>query len=114
LIDDLRSRFMPRFVEASRGRLERARVLFAGGDAPMLAHELHALAGEAMMLDLHAIADNARRGESAAIAWSKGRESGGGSSEAPRAVCADSLESVGRALALLSNVGPTPGRAGAP
>jgi HPt (histidine-containing phosphotransfer) domain-containing protein len=114
VIEDLRSRFMPRFMEASRGRLERARVLFAGGDAPTLAHELHALAGEAMMLDLHTIAENARRGESAAIAWSKGRESGGASSEAPRAACADCLESVGQALAVLSSASPSSRNGAAP
>jgi HPt (histidine-containing phosphotransfer) domain-containing protein len=111
VIEDLRNRFMPRFVEASRGRLERARALFAGGDAPTLAHELHALAGEAMMLDLHTIAENARRGESAAIAWSKGTN---GSSEAPRATCADCLDNVAHALVALTSTGPATGRAGAP
>jgi HPt (histidine-containing phosphotransfer) domain-containing protein len=100
VIEDLRSRFLPRFMESSRGRLERARVLFAGGDASKLAHELHALAGEATMLDLFSIAEGARRGESAAIAWSRGAE---GSSEAPRAVCADCLETVAQALHALSS-----------
>jgi HPt (histidine-containing phosphotransfer) domain-containing protein len=103
LIEELRTRFLPRFVETSQGRLARARALFERGDAPTLAEELHALAGEAMMLDLGAIADNARRGESAARVWSSSDASQSGqSSERERATCASCLAKVGEAVAALS------------
>jgi HPt (histidine-containing phosphotransfer) domain-containing protein len=110
LIEDLRTRFLPRFVQTSQGRLARARALFERGDAPTLAEELHALAGEAMMLDLGAIADNARRGESAARVWSSSNESSPSnhSSERERATCASCLAKVGEAVAALSENPPGP------
>ena len=109
MIEDLRRRFLPRFVETSRERLARAHSLFEGGDAPTLAHELHALAGEAMMLDLGAVADHARLAEVAARAWSKASEDSGGCS---RAACAHCLEIVGQALHALSI--SSPNQSGAP
>jgi HPt (histidine-containing phosphotransfer) domain-containing protein len=120
LIEDLRIRFLPRFVETTRGRLARARSLFEHGDAPTLAHELHALAGEAMMLDLRAIAENARRGESAARAWStspKGEARPASQLESAddlRATCASCLETMGEALLALSNGALSTSSGGAP
>jgi hypothetical protein len=105
LTEELKQRFLPRFVETSRGRLARARSLFDGGDAPTLAHELHALAGEAMMLDLRVIADNARRGESAARAWSRSSEASSEGAD-PRAICASCIDNVGEAILELSSAAP--------
>jgi HPt (histidine-containing phosphotransfer) domain-containing protein len=97
LIEDLRTRFLPRFLESSRNRLARARALYESADAKALAAELHALAGEAMMLDLGTVADNARRGETAARDWSVST----GSTDASRATCASCLDLVGDAVAAL-------------
>ena len=101
-MDELRDRFLLRFLETTKGRLTRARSLFEGDDAQALARELHALAGEAKMLDLYAIAEDAHRGEIAARAWSDGAGDG------PRAACASCLDTVGEAVASLS---PPPGGA---
>jgi HPt (histidine-containing phosphotransfer) domain-containing protein len=102
---ELRARFLPRFVAVSRSRLSRARTLFEKGDAPSLAMELHALAGEAMMLDLRGIADDARQGEAAARDWGHfGPEPG----EAARLRCGTSLERVSGALASLSESSSEP------
>jgi HPt (histidine-containing phosphotransfer) domain-containing protein len=93
LIDDLRSRFLPRFVETAKSRLARARALFDEGEADALARELHGLAGEARMLDLRSIVEEASRGEMAARAWSKGTWDGA------RAACAAFLDGLSKALA---------------
>jgi HPt (histidine-containing phosphotransfer) domain-containing protein len=68
---DVREQFLPRFVETAHGRLARAKELLAAGDARTLARELHALAGEAGMLELLEIARLARNGEAAATLWAK-------------------------------------------
>jgi HPt (histidine-containing phosphotransfer) domain-containing protein len=96
---ELQSQFLERFLERTKGRLTRARSLLDVDDATALAHELHALAGEAKMLDLFAIADLASRGEVAARAWSDGADDG------PRATCATCLDTVGKAVASLSATG---------
>lgn len=69
----LLARFLPRFVATARERLQRSLQLIRATDADALVKELHALAGEASMLGLTAIAEPARAGENAAIA---ARESG--------------------------------------
>jgi HPt (histidine-containing phosphotransfer) domain-containing protein len=105
-MEDLRARFLPRFVEAAKGRLARARSLLEIDDAKALARELHALAGEARMLGLFGIAQDASRGEVLARAWSDGR------ADDPRAACASCLDAVGHAVASLSP--PDSHRAGGP
>jgi HPt (histidine-containing phosphotransfer) domain-containing protein len=106
LKEELRHRFLARFVETTQGRLVRARSLIEGGDAQMLARELHAMAGEAMMLELGTIADSARRGESAAKAWSAAANGASPGAEDPRGVCASCLDNVGHALAELQQGAP--------
>lgn len=98
MTDNLQARFLPRFLLTARGRLARARSLLGAGDAIALADELLALAGEAKMLDLPRMAEDAIRGEAAARAWSRG---GGG---ALREVSATCLEAVTAAVASLSSV----------
>jgi HPt (histidine-containing phosphotransfer) domain-containing protein len=95
-MEDLRASFLPRFVEAAKSRLARARSLLEMDDAKTLARELHALAGEAKMLGLFGIAEDASRGEVLARAWSEG----GG--EDSRAACASCLDAVGHGMVLLS------------
>ncbi len=67
MMDDLRARFLPRFLSTARERLARARTsLEADGTGGGLAGELHALAGEASILGLSRVSELARRGENTA------------------------------------------------
>jgi HPt (histidine-containing phosphotransfer) domain-containing protein len=59
----LRSRFLPRFLAIAAGRIDRCRQLAERGDWNGITTELHALAGEAALLELRNIADLAREGE---------------------------------------------------
>ncbi|MBI5478746.1 MAG: response regulator [Deltaproteobacteria bacterium] len=63
---DVRDRFLPRFLDIARQRQRRAGVLLARRRGGPAAAELHALAGEAAMLDLGEIADAARAAKAAA------------------------------------------------
>ncbi|HJZ87338.1 MAG TPA: Hpt domain-containing protein [Polyangia bacterium] len=74
MIDDLRARFLPRFVAASRARLARSRGLTApaSADPGTLAKELHAMAGEAALIGFPDLADLARATEISARAWASG------------------------------------------
>jgi CheY-like chemotaxis protein len=96
LSDDLQARFLPRFLLTARSRLGRARSLLDGGDATALADELHALAGEAKMLDLRTVAEDAIQGEAAARAWSNG-------ADGSRATSASRLEALSAAVASLAS-----------
>lgn len=69
MIESLRSRFLGRFIESARQRLDRALELEAGGEKSALggvANELHGLGGEASMLELSEISGLARLCEKAA------------------------------------------------
>jgi HPt (histidine-containing phosphotransfer) domain-containing protein len=65
--DDIRVKFLPRFVASARERLERASKLIADGAnaAPSIATDLHTIAGEASIMGLHDVAEMAREGERA-------------------------------------------------
>ncbi|MDB4969331.1 MAG: hypothetical protein JWN44_5020 [Myxococcales bacterium] len=67
MIDDIRAKFLPRFVASARERLERASKLIADGAnaAPSIAADLHTIAGEASIMGLHDVATMARDGERA-------------------------------------------------
>jgi HPt (histidine-containing phosphotransfer) domain-containing protein len=67
LIDDIRAKFLPRFVATARQRLEHASKLIADGAtaAPTIAADLHTIAGEASIMGLHDVAALAREGEQA-------------------------------------------------
>src|SRR5262245_46627347 len=60
MIEQIRAAFLPRFRVLARARVARARDLAAGGAGEALANELHALAGEAAVLELTAFADLVR------------------------------------------------------
>jgi HPt (histidine-containing phosphotransfer) domain-containing protein len=68
MIDDIRARFLPRFAQAAKGRIERARALVASAEWSGIASELHALAGEAALLEVRDVAGLARQVESLARA----------------------------------------------
>jgi HPt (histidine-containing phosphotransfer) domain-containing protein len=65
MIDELRARFLPRFVQSARRRLENAsqRIAQKADGAPAVAADLHTIAGEASVLGLAEIAAIAREGE---------------------------------------------------
>ena len=77
MIRELRKRFLPRFVQSARTHVERARTACQGADtaAPadrssarwrVVRHEMHALSGEAAMLELEAVGPLAKAAEGAA------------------------------------------------
>jgi HPt (histidine-containing phosphotransfer) domain-containing protein len=72
MIEEIRARFLPRFLDTARGRLARARDAVANPKAAepaTVAHEIHALAGEAALLELEEVARLARGAEQAARKW---------------------------------------------
>ena len=68
MIEDIRARFLPRFVTTARQRLEKAQQQIASGTpaASSIAADLHTIAGEASVMGLHDVAEMAREGERAA------------------------------------------------
>lgn len=67
--DALIRRFLPRFIDTARGRLQRSRALLDQGemsDAVDLITELHTLAGEAAILGLRDISALAHEAETEA------------------------------------------------
>jgi HPt (histidine-containing phosphotransfer) domain-containing protein len=68
---ELWQRFRERFLHSTETRLHRARAIIASGDPAndALASELHALAGEASVLGVEAIARMARAAEDVAKSW---------------------------------------------
>lgn len=69
MIDELRAKFMPRFLDSAQNRLIRARGGLDRGDRTEVVHELHALAGEAAILELQQVAHAARAAETIARRW---------------------------------------------
>lgn len=67
MMDEIRARFLPRFVSSARQRLERASKLINDGAnaAPSIATDLHTIAGEASIMGLHEVAAMARETERA-------------------------------------------------
>jgi HPt (histidine-containing phosphotransfer) domain-containing protein len=63
MIEEIRRRFLPRFVAGAQGRIDRGRASIAADDREAAARELHALAGEASLLGLDAVAMLARTSE---------------------------------------------------
>lgn len=69
MIEGLRERFLPRFIDSARRKIDRASALEALGAEGALndaASEMHGLAGEASMLELSEIGLLARSCEAAA------------------------------------------------
>ncbi|MGZ3420189.1 MAG: Hpt domain-containing protein [Polyangiales bacterium] len=88
MMDELSAAFLPRFLEAARGRITRARKSLQStlsSDRAKVSHELHALAGEAAVLELVDVAELARAAEAIARRWS----AAGDSQDADR--CRDAL-----------------------
>jgi hypothetical protein len=78
MIDELSAVFLPRFLESARGRITRARTSLGSTlptDRAKVSHELHALAGEAAVLELVDVAELARAAEAIARRWSAAGDS---------------------------------------
>ena len=86
----IRHRFLPRFVKLAAERIDRCLALAERGDWNAITTELHALAGEAALLELRPIADLAREGERIA----RKTESQG--------ECASILQALGKQIAACS------------
>jgi hypothetical protein len=97
-MEELWSRFRSRFLESAQTRLSRARALSIDGraSAAAIAHELHALAGEASVLGLGDVAAIARAGERAAKTWSTRGDDCNGAG--PCGTALDELDVAVRAL----------------
>jgi hypothetical protein len=92
MIEELRARYFPRFVEAARLRISRGRQHLELKSVRGVASELHSLAGDAAILELRELADAARAGEVAA------RSFGDIAGDDALAACASALERVTREL----------------
>jgi HPt (histidine-containing phosphotransfer) domain-containing protein len=78
VIRELRQRFLPRFVQSARTHVERARTACQGAQSAghtdpsssgrwrVVRHEMHALSGEAAMLEIEAVGPLAKAAEGAA------------------------------------------------
>jgi HPt (histidine-containing phosphotransfer) domain-containing protein len=69
VIEELRAKFLTRFLDSAKSRLERARGGLGEGDRSVVMHEMHALAGEAAILELQEVAKAARGAEQHARKW---------------------------------------------
>jgi HPt (histidine-containing phosphotransfer) domain-containing protein len=68
MIEELRAQFRDRFIDSARSHLARARTAAVDADLAVIATELHALAGEAALLEFTDCARFARAGENHARA----------------------------------------------
>lgn len=92
MIDEMRARFGPRFIETARGRIRRSlELLGKPNETEQLITELHSLAGESAMLGLQKISDTARSGEKYAKEWAKGATTA-------KLYCARSVRSLSQQL----------------
>jgi HPt (histidine-containing phosphotransfer) domain-containing protein len=66
MFQELRSRFLPKFIQSGRERVRRALEACAAGRFELVAAEVHALSGEAALLELREIVLLARTAESQA------------------------------------------------
>jgi HPt (histidine-containing phosphotransfer) domain-containing protein len=110
MIDEIRQRFMQRFMDTAERRLARAlEHLGAESDPSIVRHELHSLAGEASLLGLPEIAEAAHLAELVAQKW---LDTG---SLVVQADCAHKVKQLGRELrALTPGGGVTPARSDEP
>jgi hypothetical protein len=66
MLEEIRAKFRARFIESARARVSKARA--PGAAAAVVASEMHALAGEASLLEFGDCATLARSGEALARA----------------------------------------------
>ena len=86
MIASVRERFLPRFLESARARMNRARAMLdAGNELSAFGSEMHALAGEAAILEFTTVAKLAREGEA-------------GARRSDRDACREALSALGPAV----------------
>lgn len=98
-MEELRARYLPRFVEVAQGRIARGleAVMPVGAGAPLVARsELHTLAGEAGILGFTELARRAQAGEADCDRWLDDGD------VAARARCAVALRQLGAQLRQLA------------
>ena len=98
-MEELRARYLPRFVEVAQGRIARGleAVMPVGAGAPLVARsELHTLAGEAGILGFTELAKRAQAGEADCKRWLDDGD------VAARARCAVTLRQLGAQLRQLA------------
>jgi HPt (histidine-containing phosphotransfer) domain-containing protein len=66
MFQELRSRFLPKFIQSGRERVRRALEACAADRLDLVTAEVHALSGEAALLEFREIVQLARTAESAA------------------------------------------------
>ncbi len=102
MIEELREKFLGRFLEGAAGRLSRARVGLEEGDRKTVSHEMHALAGEAALLELDDVARRAREAEQLSRRWLKSND------DAEAASFRVALEGVDQAVRAVSEAHARP------
>lgn len=111
MMEELRARYLPRFVEVAQRRVARGleAVTPVGAGAPQIARtELHTLAGEAGILGLTELASRAQAGEADCKRWLDDGD------VAARARCAIALRQLGAQLRQLAASQPAPAPTPAP
>ena len=92
MIEEMRAKFGPRFLETARGRIRLSlELLGKPNETNALIIELHSLAGEASMLGLNELSDTARAGENHAKEWKRG-------STTAKLYCARSVRTLTRQI----------------
>jgi hypothetical protein len=76
MIDDLRARFLRKFLDGATVRVSRGLEAAEQGEPAAAWGQLHALAGEAAILGLSELAEAARLGSAAARRWMDAGEAG--------------------------------------
>jgi hypothetical protein len=95
MIDELRARFLRKFLDAATVRVSRGLEAAEHGEAALAWGQLHALAGEAAILGLRDLAEAAREGSVAARRWMDEGEAGA------RAECEQALRTLRAGVAQL-------------
>jgi hypothetical protein len=95
MIDDLRTRFMRKFLDGASVRVTRGLEAISRDEPPAAWGQLHALAGEAAILGLPEIAEAARHGSVAARRWMDAGEVGA------RQECEQALRTLGAKVSQL-------------
>lgn len=110
MIEEMRAKFGPRFLDTARGRIRLSlELLGKPNETDALITELHSLAGEASMLGLDDLSETARAGENHAKEWKRG-------STTAKLYCARSVRTLTRQIeefaATLESSAPAPSSPG--
>src|SRR4051794_15444109 len=71
-LDAIRAKLLPKFVASARDRVARARAAITDNLPSRVRDEMHAITGDANMLNQHEVAELARQSSAHAKAWESG------------------------------------------